>query len=262
MSLLRSQSKVDLMRDNFEKCCNAIKSTIDFVVRECGCQSSKVIGGDTTLIPLVYYLFHQKKHQVPNKEFEFVRKSFFLLGLTRPFSRYADSRLGAFFRNVMKPRFEDADTSFPFDQLVSRISHWERVWNFGPDLLQGNPTLALHILQRHTGAQVHYEDNSPQMDHIFPRSELRERDVEHHNIEHFANLWILAKGKNLNKSDKHPADYFRDVSDAEMKRALIDRKMLNYGRYNTFLKSRTEAMLKAISKETGLSQSDFDLDES
>lgn len=48
LELLRSQSKVDRMRDNFTKCCNAIKSTIDFVLRDCWCQSSDVIGGSAT----------------------------------------------------------------------------------------------------------------------------------------------------------------------------------------------------------------------
>ena len=91
------------MRNNFTTCCNAIKSAIDFTIRDCWCQSSDVIGGSATLIPFVYYLFHQKKHQIPNPEIERARKGFYLLGFTQPFSRYADSRLGAFLKKEMKP---------------------------------------------------------------------------------------------------------------------------------------------------------------
>ena len=261
LELLRSQSKVDRMRDNFERCCNAIKSTIDFVVRDCWCQSSDVIGGDATMIPFVYYLFHQKKLHIPNSQIERVRKSFYLLGFTQPFSRYADSRLGAFLKNELKPLREAGEEAFPFERVISWVRYWERVHAYDAELLQGNHTLALHVVQRHTGAKVLYQNNAPEIDHIFPRSVLREKGIDHSKIEHFANYWILAKGKNANKSNKHPAEYFKDVPDKEMKRALIDRELLNYGRYSSFLSSRAAAILKAITKEIGLSEADFQTEE-
>jgi hypothetical protein len=257
LNLLRSQSKVDSMRDNFTKCCNAIKSAIDFVVRDCWCQSSEVIGGSATLIPFVYYLFHQKKHQVLNNEIERVRKGFYLLGFTQPFSRYADSRLGAFLKKEMKPLLDTGDNTFPLDRIVAWVRYWERIHTYGPELLQGNPTLALHVLQKHTGAKVHYPNNSPEIDHIFPRSILRAKGVEHPKIEHFANFWILAKGKNGNKSNKHPADYFKDVPAKEKKRALINPDLLDFRRYSSFLAERSAGILKAITKEVGLSEDDF-----
>jgi len=257
LELLRSQSKVDLMRDNFTRCCNAIKSTIDFVVRDCWCQSSEVIGGSATLIPFVYYLFHQKKHQIPNSQIERMRKAFYLLGFIQPFSRYADSRLGSFLRKEMKPLLEAGDVTFPIEQLVSWVRYWERVHAYGAELLQGNPTLALHVLQKHTGAKVQYPNNSPEIDHIFPRSILRQKEIDHAKIEHFANFWILTKDKNANKSNKHPAEYFKDVPAKEMKRALIDRTMLHYGRYSSFLAERSAGILKAITREVGLSEADF-----
>jgi hypothetical protein len=95
--------------------------------------------------------------------------------------------------------------------------------------------------------------------HIFPRSILMERHVEHCKIEHPANFWILAKGKNANKSNKHRANYFADVPASEMKRAFIDSDMLDYRRYTSFLEQRSKAMLEAITKEIGLSQADFQI---
>lgn len=261
LELLRSQSKVDLMRNNFRRCCQAIKSTIDFIVRDCWCQSSGVIGGDATLIPFVYYIFHQAKFQVPNSQTERVRKSFYLVGFTQPFSRYADSRLGAFLRQELKPLREKGDTSFPFERMMAWVKYWERVQNYGTELLQANHTLALHLIQKHTGAKVLYSNNAPEIDHIFPRSVLRDKEFDHSKIEHPANFWILAKGKNGNKSNKHPADYFADVPASEMKRAFIDPEMLDYRRYNSFLEQRGKAMLEAITKEIGLSQADFETEE-
>jgi hypothetical protein len=116
-------------------------------------------------------------------------------------------------------------------------------------------------VQRHTGAKVLYKNNAPEIDHIFPRSVLREKGFDHSKIEHLANFWIVARGKNANKSNKHPADYFADVPAREMKRALIDRDMLDYRRFTSFLAERTAAILKAITKEVGLSGADFIFDD-
>jgi len=91
LELLRSKPKVHLKRDKFERCCLAAKSAIDFVVRDCWCQSSDVIGGDARLISFVYYLLYRKRLEIPNSQIEHVRKSFYPLGFTRPFARNGDS---------------------------------------------------------------------------------------------------------------------------------------------------------------------------
>ena len=69
--------------------------------------------------------------------------------------------------------------------------------------------------------------------------------------------WILAKGKNGNKSNKHPAEYFKDVPAKEKKRALINPELLHYGRYSSFLAERSVGILDAITKEVGLTEDDF-----
>jgi len=84
------------------------------------------------------------------------------------------------------------------------------------------------------------------------RSTIREKGIDHAKIEHFANFWIRAKGKNGNKSNKHPAEYFKDVPAYEMKRALIDADLLDFRRYSSFLAERSAGIIKAITKEVGL----------
>jgi len=142
-----------------------------------------------------------KNHQVPNSQIENVRKSLFIFGFSRPFSRYADSRLGKFIREELKPLVEDNDDSFPYKWgAVYWVKKWEKIDNL-EDLVQQNHNLALHLVQRRTGAKVKYEKNAPQIDHIFPRSRLRELDkFDESEINHFTNFWILGKNKNQNKS--------------------------------------------------------------
>jgi hypothetical protein len=257
LDLLRTKSNVVLMQTRFQRCCDAIASTLDFVTRECWCQSSTVLGGSATLIPLVYYMFHLPKHQVPNGQISNVRKATYLFGFTQPFSRYADSRLGAFLRQALQPRVAAGDAVFPLEDATYWIRRWERVAGPGVELLQGNATLALHLVQQLTGAKVQYKNNAPELDHIFPRAVLREKGYSELEIENFANFWILPKGKNQNKSDKHPKEYLKDVSDSDLKRALIDREMLDYRRYGAFIEERSTAIVNAVQNKLDLSTADF-----
>ena len=261
LELLRERSKIELLKSNYDKCCAAIRSTIDFVVQQCRCQSSRAIGGNATLIPLVYYLFSQPKFSVPKAQAERVRKAVFLLGFTQPFSRYGDSRLGAFLRRELMPLAIAGQSEFPFENLVAWVKYWERITEYGPALLQGNALLALHVVQRHSGAKTLHSSTSPEVDHIFPKSVLRDKGFDQAQIGHFANLWLLGKDKNGNKSAAHPAEYFKDVPAAELKRALIDSSFLDYRRYTSFLEERGEAILKVVTKETGLSSKDFQSEE-
>ena len=44
----------------------------------------------------------------------------------------------------------------------------------------------------------------------------------------------------------------------ELKAAIINKELLDYRRYNVFIKEREDAILKKLSKRTGISESDFE----
>jgi len=257
INLLRRRSNAAKLRTNFEKCCNAIQATVDFVQTHCWCASSRVIGGSSTMVPFVYYLFHTKKHEIRNDQILNARKALYLFGFSRPFSRYADSRLGAFIRDELRPLAKKGDETFPLKSAIWWVGYWERIKAFDKELLQANPVLTLHLVQGLTGAKVQYVRNAPEVDHIFPRSELRKKDYDEAIINNFANFWILAKGKNQNKSNQHPSVYFSDVADKELKEALIDREFLDYRRYTTFISERSERMLQKVKEKLQFDDDDF-----
>jgi hypothetical protein len=254
---LRKKDNVEKLRTNFQGCCNAIRSVVDSVSRDCWCSSSSLLGGQTTLVPFVYYLFRAPKHEVPIGQIEAFRKSLYLFAFARPFSRYADSRLWTFIRRELAPLSEHKDYRFPFDRAVWWVKYWEAVTGFNERLLESNIPLTLHVLQNLSTNKTHYERNAGQVDHIFPRSVLRKKGFDESEINHFGNFWILAKGKNQNKSDKHPAEFFADVPDKEMQRAMIDREMLDYRRFSTFLKDRSAKVLEAVKKRLDFDNGDF-----
>ncbi len=256
LDMLRKAGNMRKLQDNFSECCEAIRSTVDFVLAS-GFASSRVMGGRENLIPIVYYLFFAPKHLVPNDQLDAVRKSMLLFGFTRPFSRYADSRLGKFIREELASLAKSGGRSFPFDSAVWWVGYWERIKEYGDELLQSNYILTLHIVQGLAGGEMQYAANAPQVDHIFPRSILREKGFDESLINHYANFWILAKDKNQNKSNRPPKEWFEDVSDTEMQRALIDRDYLGYSMYTAFIEKRSKEMQRKITERFGLSEEDF-----
>lgn len=252
LNLLRKKSNVRKLRENFQQCCDAIRSTVDFVQRDCWCASSRVIGGPNTMVPFVYYLFHTKNHEVRNDQLVNVRKAFFIFAFSKPFSRYADSRIWRFIRSELKPLSDKSDETFPLENAVSWVSYWEGRETV-EELMQGNILLTLHLVQGLTGAKVQYRRNTPEIDHIFPRSVLRKKGLDEAKINHFANFWILAKGKNQNKSNRHPAEYFKDVDDKILDQALINRELLDYRRYTSFIRNRSKLMIQKVKRKLQIS---------
>ncbi|OQY75898.1 MAG: hypothetical protein B6D44_00610 [Ignavibacteriales bacterium UTCHB2] len=257
IDLLRNRKNLEAIKSNFSKCCDAIKSTVDIVQKDCWCSSSKILGGYHTLVPFVYYLFHTPKHELPNAEIDNFRKSLYIFGFTSPFSRYADSRLAKFIKDELKPKLEAKDYTFPFKSSVWWVNYWENINNLDEKMIQKNPRLALSLIQGYSGAKIHFQANSSEMDHIFPRSILRQKEFNEAEINHFANFWLLSKGKNQNKSNIHPKKYFSDVSDSEMGRAFIDKEMLNYNFYRRFIKERSQLILDEVTKRLSFADKDF-----
>jgi hypothetical protein len=256
LNLLRKRSNVQALQSNFSECREAIRSVVDFVVSEARCQSSSLLGGVNTLVPFVYYTFRAKRHEIPNSQVDNVRTALYLFAFARPFSRYADSRIGAFVRNELKALFDQGDHNFSVSDAIYWVRYWEGIESLA-QLAQRNESLALHLVQGLTGAKFQYHLNAPEIDHIFPRAQLRRREYSEDQINNFANFWILAKGKNRNKSDKHPKQYFADVSDTQLGRALIPREMLDYRRFTTFLDTRKSAIVRRLGRTLQLTDSDL-----
>ena len=254
VDLLRKKSNVEIIKANYERTCNAIKSLVDFLTDECKITNSSLIGGNLNLIPFVYYLAYIPKHVIPNNQIERTKKALFIFGFMKPFSRYADSRIGKFIKIALLPLVESKDSTFPLEGSIYWTKQWERYFDFNADLLALNPLLTLHLLQGKSGAAVKYKKNAPELDHIFPQSVLRDLKIDWSLINHFANFWILEKHKNQNKSNKHPKEYFADVSDSFLEKVFIDREMLDYKKFGLFLDWRKEKILEKIKETLGVKE--------
>ncbi len=260
LDLLRKQSNVTKLQENFADCCAAIEATIDFVIHECKCENDELVGGLATLIPFVYYFYRLPNHQLPNNGIAVARKVFYLIALARPFSRYGESRVWAYIRDAIKPDLEAGELRLSVPAALGLIRRGERIVSM-EGLLQANEVLALHLLQGLSGGKMQYAANRPEIDHIFPRSVLREKNFAPDEINHVANYWVLAQGKNRNKSDKSPEKYFEDVDSDTLDVAAIDPDLLaaGYRGYRRFLRVRMAAMAERVKSRIKLTDSELAL---
>ena len=138
IDLLRRQSNVTKLRDNFAECCDAIRGTVDFIQTECRCQSSSLFGSSTTLVPIVHYVFGLPRHEVPNNQIDRLRTAVYLFGLAQPFSRYGESRVGAFIRAELNSR-DPEDHAFPLEAAIEKVRGWQGQIDRGSRRVESRP---------------------------------------------------------------------------------------------------------------------------
>jgi hypothetical protein len=252
---LRQQANVKKVKQNFPGCCEAIRSAISFAKNKCWCSNTKLIRTTDNLVPFVYYFFRTQRRRMPDAEVKDARKALYLLSFTGVLCRYAHSRLGKLIREALGPRIEEGATAFPLKDIVDLVRFWNYGLEYNEALLQGNPSLALYLARQPDSESARRARRAPQLEPIFPRPYLRGKHAKS-LIDHFANLWEPLGGKQ-NTTGKHPNKYLKDVSPQDLREALIDRELLDYRRYTTFIKRRSDRILRAVKKKVGFTKADF-----
>lgn len=255
--LLRKQSSVEKIRASYKKCFEAIRSTVDFVREDCKLNSSRLIGGISTLVPFVQYLFESPKQAFPKDSLSQAVKSLYLFAFSKVFTQHSESRTGAFVRDFLPSAQEIYEGSpFPYSQALRFVNLRS---NFSPGedrLFANNVELALTLVQGRSGAKVKFEGNLPELDHIFPQATLFSKKVPPHEINDIGNFWILPRTLNRNKSAKHPKEYLADVEQGYLAVACIDLRMLDIRAYRTFVSTRRLCLTKKLLRLTGINPAD------
>ena len=256
--LLRRKSSVEKIQKTYADCFDAIRSAVDFVRAECGIDSSRLLGGINTMVPFVHYLYHAPKRAFPKGSRSDARSAIFLFGFAKTFTQHSESRTAAFIRDSLPSEEEIANGApFLFKQAAEYV-YWKGNFD-SPDarLFGNNAELALALLQRRSGGRIQLSSNLPELDHIFPRSALVEKEFDSQEINDIGNLWILPRGLNRNKSAKHPSAFLKDVDDGVLQAALIDRTLLDYRSFRPFVRGRRERLTEKLREITGLVPESF-----
>jgi hypothetical protein len=86
---------------------------------------------------------------------------------------------------------------------------------------------------------------------------LRDKGYDESEINDVGNFWILAKGKNLNKTNMPPINYFTDVDPSVLKKGLIDPELLGYGQFRKFTRQRKQQIIDQLKIDLHFSDADF-----
>jgi len=253
--LLRKKSNVDAIRSTYERCFSAVRSAVDFARNECQIDSPRLIGGISTLVPFVYYLARTNGANFPRNSKASAKQSLILFALSKTFTQHSESRTGAFIRDYLTNL--DATSRFPYDLCVEYVYSKTSFGAFDHRLISNNVDLSLSVIQRLSGGRVHHAGNLPEIDHIFPQSILRDKEVDEQDINDIGNLWILPRNMNRNKSAKAPKVFLEEVDEKILQAAGIDRNSLVYGSFKPFVRRRRDWMLEQIGKATGLDDTVF-----
>lgn len=229
----------------------AIRDVADFVRSKTYIQCDKALPSYLTLIPLIYVRYHfseawKKANAVDN----------YLLRtlLVGAFSGQSDNLIDALVKKLKELKGFDLEEAFAVIRSQGRSLELteDRLWQMG----YGSKTIHLLFnLWYPTFTHVPaYDNNLPQIDHIFPRSRLEQirvlnpatgRQVMKYREDarnQLANCMLLTREENGagGKSDTPPAEWFEGKSSAYLSLHLIpnDPALWEMDRYDDFIEAR------------------------
>ncbi|MCK5598692.1 DUF262 domain-containing protein [bacterium] len=221
---LRSKENIKAFEEKFDRIGESIMSCMDFITSTVKIQCDGILGSYNALIPLIYWIYHQKGHpSIPISEVSKMKYFFYIALFTRSLSRYADSRIDRLNRWFWK----DINSSFPLEASLNFIKEVEGSIPEISELLSYNLDLTLNILHNGVVLDPGFEGNKPERDHIFPKSLLKDH-YPPELVNHYANFWFIPKTMNRNKSNIPPEKYFEKERAFNCKNKELERKLKNH----------------------------------
>ncbi|WP_086642643.1 DUF262 domain-containing protein [Acetobacter sp. DsW_063] len=241
------------VRDKFSNLTLGIKGAVEFLKKQCGVASLKVLPYRTMLIPLVRFFstdnengFHPSGNQLST-----LRAWFWISCFSRRYSNSVDTALTTDIRAMIKLR-ESGDPSL-FNLTTPKIEFTFFVENVFSLTSVNTKTFILLLSQCKprsflSGASVDIETallscNRTEFHHIFPKNYLQNQlGIKGRDLQFcLANFAFLSQTDNRKIKNKAPSVYQRDIPQADrddiLSRALIPPDSLE-GAYAEFCEQR------------------------
>lgn len=229
----------------------AIRDVTDFVRSKTYIQCDKALPSYLALIPLIYVRYHFKETWKKAKEVDQYLLRTLLAGA---FSGQSDNLIDALVKRLKEQKGYDTNEAFAVIRSQGRSLELtdDRFWQMG----YGSKTIhMLFNLWYPTFTHVpSYDNNLPQIDHIFPRSRLEQIKVTNPETgrqimkyredarNQLANCMLLTREENGagGKSDTPPADWFKGKPKEYLELHLIpqDPALWQMDRYDDFIEAR------------------------
>lgn len=230
----------------------AIQDVLDFVRGKTFIQCDKALPTYLVLIPLIYFRYHFKDAWLTVRDLD---QYVLRCSLAGAFGGQPDNLIDALIKRINEFKAFQLDELFGVIQSQGRnlkVSE-DRFWQMG----YGSDTIHLlfNLWYREFNHTPAYDNNLPQVDHIFPQSLLRSvrvenprtgrrdllkyRDAERNQL---ANCMLLSREENGagGKSDAPPAIWFADKDSTYLQKHLIptDSTLWQLDRFEDFIAER------------------------
>lgn len=250
----RKKGVRESIEEQWDNIVRAVQDVLDFVRNKTFIQGDKGLPTYLVLIPLIYVRYHfpEKWKRAKDVDTYLLRAS-----LAGAFSGQPDNLIDAMVRKIEELKGFNLEELFGVIRGQGRSLELteERFWQMG----YGSDTIHLlfNLWYRDYNYTPAYENNLPQVDHIFPQSALRKVKVENPRTgrldlvkyrepdrNQLANCMLLSKEENGagGKWDTPPEQWFADKDGEYLKRHLIpvDPDLWKMERFEDFIVARKE----------------------
>lgn len=247
----RAQGVREQILNNWDSLSNAIRGTVDFVRSNTYIRCDKALPSYLALIPLIYV-----KHHFSNAWKTATNVETFLVRtlLSGAFSGQSDTIIDALVKRFRELEKFDASEGFHIIQDQNRSLKITRDRFYEMGYGSRSIHLILNLWYREFNYTPSYNNNLPQVDHIFPRSLLRRvrvqnsetgrpaRQYSENIINQLANCMLLTQEENGagQKTDIPPTTWFEKKSQDYLTLHLIpnDPDLWVMERFDEFIAAR------------------------
>lgn len=258
----RKKETKEKLEQEWKNISKAIKAVVDFVHDNTYAKTDKALTSYLALIPLiyVYYKYPNAWKKCHDKDIYIIKAM-----LSGTFGGHSDTVINKIIETINKTKSFNVSAVFEtmrnMGYSVDVTS--ERLFNqMGYDSKYVH--LVLNILYKGINYNPALQNNLPQIDHIFPRSKLKEVKVKNpktgrlwqkydkSDINKLANCMILTQEENGRggKTDTLPEDWFKNKPKKYLKLHCIpdDPKLWKISNYEKFLEKRQELLEAKLSE--------------
>jgi len=265
----------EAVESEWQKIAAATKEVLDFVRGKTFIQCDKALPTYNVLIPLIYFRYHFPETW---RSAEGLDTYLLRCSLVGAFSGQSDNLIDALVAEIRSSKGFDLEEIFDVIRSQGRSLELteDRFWHigYGSDSIH----LLFNLWYRNFSYTPAYENNLPQVDHIFPQSALKRVKIENPHTgrkdlmkyresdrNQLANCMLLSRGENGagGKWSTLPEVWFSDKDEDYLKMHLIPRDppLWKLDRFEDFIVSR-KALLREHFKDllVGTEKQDIEID--
>ena len=245
------------IEEQWDEISKAIRDVLDWVRGKTFIQCDRALPSYLVLMPLIYIRYHNLPAWKKSTNIDTYLIRCLLAGA---FSGQPDNLLDALTKQLADTKTFDTEEAFNTIRTQGRSLELteDRFWQMGYG--SDNIHLLFNLWYRDFNHTPAYENNLPQVDHVFPQSLLRVEKVKnsdtgrmvmkYHSPERdqLANCMLLSREENGagGKTDTPPAVWFSNKPAAYLEKHLIpkDEALWDLSRFEDFIAARKQLLLE------------------